>query len=190
MVPRSFLFVFHAGSSGQGSNNYRNSSIRKKRLVRPVFPDYLSVSYDYYQTESCIWCILFVNVKYFLIGKTKYFAEKCMYAFMCNPECSFKKLWSNLILLYCLRLFIIIKNFGSKNIYRYCNLHKVKFKKFLSINYSTDFLWVFCNTQIRRRFAVFIINFEHILQLFLVFLLLTLNKYILIVKQACLAETL
>ena len=33
MVTRTCLFLFDAGS--------------KKRLVRPVFPDYLSVSYDY-----------------------------------------------------------------------------------------------------------------------------------------------
>ena len=47
VVSRSFLFVFHAGSRGLGSNNFRNSSYKKPRPVRPVFPDYLSVSYDY-----------------------------------------------------------------------------------------------------------------------------------------------
>ena len=47
VVYRSFLFVFHAGSRGLTSNNSRNSSQKKKWPVRPVFPDYLSVSYDY-----------------------------------------------------------------------------------------------------------------------------------------------
>ena len=51
VVPRSFLFVFHAGSRGLGSNNSRNSSYKKTRPVRPVFPDYLSVSYDYTQSD-------------------------------------------------------------------------------------------------------------------------------------------
>ena len=37
VVSRSFLFIFHAGSRGLGSNNFRNSS----------YKDYLSVSYDY-----------------------------------------------------------------------------------------------------------------------------------------------
>ena len=30
VVPRSFLFVFHAGSCGLGSNNSRNSSYKEK----------------------------------------------------------------------------------------------------------------------------------------------------------------
>ena len=30
VVPRSFLFVFHAGSRGLGSNNYRNLSYKEK----------------------------------------------------------------------------------------------------------------------------------------------------------------
>ena len=47
MVPRNFLFIFDAGSRRLGSNNFRNSSYKEKRPVRPVFPDYLSVSYDY-----------------------------------------------------------------------------------------------------------------------------------------------
>ena len=48
MVPRTFLFIFLAGSCRLGSNNFRNTSYKeKKRPVRPVFPDYLSVSYDY-----------------------------------------------------------------------------------------------------------------------------------------------
>ena len=52
VVPRSFLFVFHAGLRGLGSNNFRNTSYKKRRPVRPVFPDYLSVSYDYINGET------------------------------------------------------------------------------------------------------------------------------------------
>ena len=42
VVPRSFLFVFHAGSRGLGSNNSRNSSYKEKtvrsaRISRPSF---------------------------------------------------------------------------------------------------------------------------------------------------------
>ena len=47
VIPRTILFTFHAGSRRLGSNNFRNSSYKEKRPVRPVFPDYLSVSYDY-----------------------------------------------------------------------------------------------------------------------------------------------
>ena len=44
-VSRSFLFIFHAGSRGLDSNNFRNSSYKEKRPAQPVFLDYLS--YDY-----------------------------------------------------------------------------------------------------------------------------------------------
>ena len=47
MVPRTFLFIFHAGLRRLGSNNFRNTSYKKKRPFRPVFPDCLSISYDY-----------------------------------------------------------------------------------------------------------------------------------------------
>ena len=47
MVPRTFLFIFHAGLRRLSSKNFRNSSCKEKRPVRPVFPDYLSVSYHY-----------------------------------------------------------------------------------------------------------------------------------------------
>ena len=30
MVPRTFLFLFHAGSRRLGSNNFRNSSYKEK----------------------------------------------------------------------------------------------------------------------------------------------------------------
>ena len=51
MVTRTFLFIFHAGSRRMGSNNFWNSSYKENRPVRPVFLDYLSVSYDYVYTE-------------------------------------------------------------------------------------------------------------------------------------------
>ena len=47
MVPCTFLFIFYAGSRRLSSNNFRNSSYKKIRPVRSVFPDYVSVSYDY-----------------------------------------------------------------------------------------------------------------------------------------------
>ena len=47
MVPRNCLFIFDAGSHRLGSNNFRSSSYKKARPVLPVFPDCLSVSYDY-----------------------------------------------------------------------------------------------------------------------------------------------
>ena len=53
VVSRSFLFIFHAGSHGLGFNNFRNSSYKEKTAVRPVFPDYLSVSYDYDYMLHC-----------------------------------------------------------------------------------------------------------------------------------------
>ena len=47
MVPRTFLFTFHAGSRRLGSNNFWNSSYKEKTVGLAVFPDYLSVSCDY-----------------------------------------------------------------------------------------------------------------------------------------------
>ena len=47
VVSRSFLFIFHAGLRGLGSNNFRTQVVKKKWPALPVFPDYLSVSYDY-----------------------------------------------------------------------------------------------------------------------------------------------
>ena len=46
-APCTFLFTFHAGSRALGSKNLRKSSYKKTRPIRHVFPDYLSVSYDY-----------------------------------------------------------------------------------------------------------------------------------------------
>ena len=46
--------MFHAGSSGLDSKNFRNSSYKKIHPVRAVFPDYLSVSYDYASAGSAI----------------------------------------------------------------------------------------------------------------------------------------
>ena len=57
MVPRTFLFIFHAAWRRLSSNNFRNSSLMKKRPVRPVFPDYLSVSYDYDYFKITSWFI-------------------------------------------------------------------------------------------------------------------------------------
>ena len=52
MVPRTFLFIFHAGWRRLGSNNFRNSSYKDKTagsacVSRRVSFVYLSVSYDY-----------------------------------------------------------------------------------------------------------------------------------------------
>ena len=44
VVPRSFLFLFHAGSRGRVLIILGTQVIKKKRSVRPVFPDYLSAS--------------------------------------------------------------------------------------------------------------------------------------------------
>ena len=44
VVSCSFLFILHVGSRGLGSNNFQNSSYKEKRLVRPVFPNYHSIS--------------------------------------------------------------------------------------------------------------------------------------------------
>ena len=30
MIPRTFLFIFHAGSRSLGANNFRNSSYKEK----------------------------------------------------------------------------------------------------------------------------------------------------------------
>ena len=40
-------FIFHAGLCGLGSKNFGTQVTKKKLPVRPVFSDYLSVSYDY-----------------------------------------------------------------------------------------------------------------------------------------------
>ena len=47
VVPHRFLFVFHAGSRGLGLVILGTQVIKKKRPLWPVFPNYLSVSYDY-----------------------------------------------------------------------------------------------------------------------------------------------
>ena len=49
MVPCTFLFILHAGSRRLGwvLIIFGTQVIKKKQPVRPVFPDYLSVSYDY-----------------------------------------------------------------------------------------------------------------------------------------------
>ena len=47
MVPGTCLFIFGAGSRRLGLIIFGTQVIKKKRPVRPVFPDYVSVSYDY-----------------------------------------------------------------------------------------------------------------------------------------------
>ena len=52
MVPRTFLFIFHAGWRRLGSNNFRNSSYKDKTAGSACVSGrvsfvYLSVSYDY-----------------------------------------------------------------------------------------------------------------------------------------------
>ena len=48
VVSRSSLFIFHAGSRGLGSNNFRNSSYKEKTAGSArVSRHYLSASYDY-----------------------------------------------------------------------------------------------------------------------------------------------
>ena len=58
MVPRTFLFIFYAGLSKLGSNNFRDSSYKEKQPVRSVF----SVSYDYsfthFSTRIAAWLLL------------------------------------------------------------------------------------------------------------------------------------
>ena len=62
MVPRTFLFIFYAGLSRLGSNNFWDSSYKKKLPVRPVFSVYLSASYDYgfthFSTRMAAWLLL------------------------------------------------------------------------------------------------------------------------------------
>ena len=53
VVPRSFLFVFHVGLRGLGSNNSRNSSYKEK-AAGSARVSRLSVSYDYGEIQ--IFC--------------------------------------------------------------------------------------------------------------------------------------
>ena len=46
-----FILIFYAGLRELGSNNFRTQVTKTKRPVRPAFPDYLSVSYDYGSTS-------------------------------------------------------------------------------------------------------------------------------------------
>ena len=47
MVPRTFLLIFHAGSRRLGSNNFRNSSYKKKGRFGPCFQTIFPFFYDY-----------------------------------------------------------------------------------------------------------------------------------------------
>ena len=66
MVPRTFLFIFHARSRRLSSNNFRNSSYKEKttgsdRFDRLVFPDNLSVSYDCAKTHILLIGLILTN---------------------------------------------------------------------------------------------------------------------------------
>ena len=56
VVSHSFLFIFHAARVDWVLIIFGTQVIKKKRPVRPVFPDYLSVSYDY-GISICVYCI-------------------------------------------------------------------------------------------------------------------------------------
>ena len=47
MIPPTALLIHHAGSRRLVLIIFGIQVIKKTRQVRPVFPDYLSVSYDY-----------------------------------------------------------------------------------------------------------------------------------------------
>ena len=55
VVSRSFLFIFNAGSRGLGSNNFWNSVIKKKRPVRPVFPDQTIFPFLMTMGKQCLY---------------------------------------------------------------------------------------------------------------------------------------
>ena len=61
MVPRTYLFIFDAGSRRLGSNNFRNSSYKEK-TAGSARVSRLSVSYDYAKTfkyhKQSTWFIL------------------------------------------------------------------------------------------------------------------------------------
>ena len=84
VVPRSFLLVFHAGLRGLGSNNSRNSIYKKKWPVRPVFPDYLSVSYDYAKSKyNTITHIVYtLNIKYCTLTDLNKYKKSCHQKFI------------------------------------------------------------------------------------------------------------
>ena len=60
VVPRSFLFIFHAGSRGLGSNNFRKSSYKKNGRFGPgfqtIFPFFMTM------IEHMIRQLFFVSV--------------------------------------------------------------------------------------------------------------------------------
>ena len=76
MVPRTFLFIFHAGSRRLDSNNFRNSNYEKKsRPVRPTFAEYLSrLSFCFlwlWLDLSCIMSSMFIVILIIRTVKTK-----------------------------------------------------------------------------------------------------------------------
>ena len=77
MVPCTFLFIFHASLCGLGSKNFRNSSYKKKWPVRLVFPDYLSVSYNYEQFDHLLIVKIFVFIHFHICHSTLWDKKKC-----------------------------------------------------------------------------------------------------------------
>ena len=72
MVPCTFLFIFHAGSRRLGSNNFWNSSDKEKTAGSASVPGYLSISYDYGQTNMLNWEKQMAKLKsWFLILKAR-----------------------------------------------------------------------------------------------------------------------
>ena len=69
VVSHSFLFIFHAARVDWVLIIFGTQVIKKKRPVRPVFPDYLSVSYDYGISTALLSCYCGHSVKYGLLSK-------------------------------------------------------------------------------------------------------------------------
>ena len=76
MVPRTFLFIFQAGSHRLGSNNFQNSSYKEKRPVRSVFPAYLSVSYNYACTNQNFVLAFFLKSNVIFTLKIRAYFQK------------------------------------------------------------------------------------------------------------------
>ena len=58
MVPRIFLFIFHAGGKDWILIIFGTQVIKKKHPARSVFPDYLSISYDWLKEKNNQWGLL------------------------------------------------------------------------------------------------------------------------------------
>ena len=60
MIPRTFLFYFMQASGDWVLLIFGTQVIKNKRPVWPVLPDYLSVSYDWYEARSRVLTICFI----------------------------------------------------------------------------------------------------------------------------------